>query len=352
MTNTATRVGSRIMPQTSEEFLESLRDGREVWIYGERVDDVTAHPAYRNSAHSLAALYDALEDPLMSDRLLVPTDTGSGGFTHAFFRASRSQDDLRAGRDAIETWQRLGFGWLGRTPDYKAALITGLGTNPDWFGEFAGNARHWYRRCQEEVLHIGHAIVNPPVDRGLGPEQVRDVFVHLDCETDAGLVISGAKVVATGSPLTQYVYVSHFGVPLKDKAFSVVFLAPTGAPGVKLLSRASYEEVTARTSSPTAHPLSSRLDENDSILVFDEALIPWENVLVYDADRANALDASSRRQTRGVFQAATQINEMTLSFIPKLLGVAAALALAGPWMLKVLVGYTRDLIMNIPSLVG
>jgi flagellar biosynthetic protein FliQ len=54
----------------------------------------------------------------------------------------------------------------------------------------------------------------------------------------------------------------------------------------------------------------------------------------------------------GVFQAATQINEMTLSFIPKLLGMATALVIAGPWMLKELVGYTRTLIESIPSLVG
>ena len=54
----------------------------------------------------------------------------------------------------------------------------------------------------------------------------------------------------------------------------------------------------------------------------------------------------------GVFQAATQINEMTLSFIPKLLGIAAALVIAGPWMLKQLVGYTRELFESIPSLIG
>ncbi len=52
----------------------------------------------------------------------------------------------------------------------------------------------------------------------------------------------------------------------------------------------------------------------------------------------------------GVFQAATQINEMTLSFIPKLLAVAATLAIAGPWMLNVLISYTRELITSIPSL--
>jgi flagellar biosynthesis protein FliQ len=54
----------------------------------------------------------------------------------------------------------------------------------------------------------------------------------------------------------------------------------------------------------------------------------------------------------GVFQAATQINEMTLSFIPKLIGMAATLVIAGPWMLKVLIGYTRELFESIPSLIG
>jgi flagellar biosynthetic protein FliQ len=54
----------------------------------------------------------------------------------------------------------------------------------------------------------------------------------------------------------------------------------------------------------------------------------------------------------GIFQAATQINEMTLSFIPKLIGMAAALVIAGPWMLNQLIGYTRTLIESIPGLIG
>jgi flagellar biosynthetic protein FliQ len=54
----------------------------------------------------------------------------------------------------------------------------------------------------------------------------------------------------------------------------------------------------------------------------------------------------------GIFQAATQINEMTLSFIPKLIGMATAMLVAGPWMLKQLVNYTRMLIESIPSLIG
>src|SRR6201999_671651 len=81
------------LPFTGAEFLESLRDGREVWIYGERVEDVTAHPAFRNAARSIARLYDALHDPANRDVLTAPTDTGSGGFTHKFFRVAHSREE-------------------------------------------------------------------------------------------------------------------------------------------------------------------------------------------------------------------------------------------------------------------
>src|SRR6202050_2339707 len=80
-------------PFTGAEFLESLRDDREVYIYGERVKDVTTHPAFRNSAASIALLYDALHDTALHDTLTAPTDTGSGGYTHKFFKAARSRRD-------------------------------------------------------------------------------------------------------------------------------------------------------------------------------------------------------------------------------------------------------------------
>ncbi|WP_037974241.1 4-hydroxyphenylacetate 3-hydroxylase N-terminal domain-containing protein, partial [Streptomyces sp. NRRL WC-3742] len=81
-------------PQTGEEYLESVRDGRDVWIYGERVTDVTAHPAFRNNARMVARLYDALHDPARNSELIVPTDTGSGGFTHPYFKAPYRAEDL------------------------------------------------------------------------------------------------------------------------------------------------------------------------------------------------------------------------------------------------------------------
>src|SRR6266571_8524172 len=88
-------------PQTGAEFIESLRDGREVFIYGERVKDVTVHPAFRNTARMIARLYDALHDPQRKPVLTTPTDTGSGGYTHRYFRAPYTWEEQLAARDAI-----------------------------------------------------------------------------------------------------------------------------------------------------------------------------------------------------------------------------------------------------------
>src|SRR6266571_1645847 len=88
-------------PFTGAEYLQSLRDGREVYIYGERVKDVTKHPAFRNAAVSVAKLYDALHDAKSKDVLTAPTDTGSGGYTHRFFKVARCSEDVIAQRDAI-----------------------------------------------------------------------------------------------------------------------------------------------------------------------------------------------------------------------------------------------------------
>ncbi len=191
-------------PFTGAEFLESLRDGREVYIYGERVKDVTTHPALRNSAASVALLYDALHDSETKDALTSPTDTGSGGYTHKFFKAAKSREEVIAQRDAIAAWARITYGWLGRSPDYKAAFLNTLGANAEFYGKFADNARAWHKRGQEAVLFLNHALVNPPIDRDKPAEQVKDVFITIQKETDAGIYVSGAKVVATNSALTHY----------------------------------------------------------------------------------------------------------------------------------------------------
>ncbi|HXL46585.1 MAG TPA: 4-hydroxyphenylacetate 3-hydroxylase N-terminal domain-containing protein, partial [Candidatus Binatia bacterium] len=111
------------LPYTGKEFLESLDDGREVWIYGERVKNITTHPAFQNCARMLARLYDALHDDHERGQHVLTEPTEWGGFTHRYFRAPTTVEEQVAGRDAIAAWARLTYGWLGRSPDYKAAFL-------------------------------------------------------------------------------------------------------------------------------------------------------------------------------------------------------------------------------------
>jgi aromatic ring hydroxylase len=133
-------------PMTGAEYLEALRDGREIWLYGECVKDVTIHPAFRNSARMVARLYDALHDPAQEVVLTTETDTGSGGRTHKFFWASRSAQELLEARDAIAAWAHIGYGWMGRSPDYKASFLGTLGSHSDYYAPYEANARRLYHQ--------------------------------------------------------------------------------------------------------------------------------------------------------------------------------------------------------------
>src|SRR6516225_2807909 len=309
----------RTRPYTGAEYLESLRDGREIWIYGERVKDVTTHPAFRNTVRLIARLYDALHDPKRQAVLTAPTDTGGGGFTHRFYKASRNAEELVAARDAIAEWARVTYGWIGRSPDYKAAFLATLGANDKYYAPYDENARRWYKKVQEEVSFVNHAIVNPPVDRDKPLDEVKDVYMHVTKERDDGLVVSGAKVVATTSSLTHFNFIANNGaLPIKTKPFAFVCMVPTDAPGVKLLCRPSYEYMSA-TGTPFDYPLSSRMDENDSILIFKDVFVPWENVFAYaDIEKVNNFFPRSGFLPRFMFQGCTRL-AVKLDFLAGLL---------------------------------
>src|ERR1700726_2884335 len=305
-------------PFTGAEFLQSLRDGREVYIYGERVKDVTTHPAFRNGAASIALLYDALHDEKTKAVLTAPTDTGSSGYTHKFFKVAHSAADVIAQRDAIAAWARISYGWLGRSPDYKAAFLNTLGANAEFYGKFADNARAWHKRAQEAGLYLNHALVNKPV------EEVKDVYITIQKETDAGIYVSGAKVVATNSALTHYNFLGqNMGQEVNDESMVVMFMAPMNTPGIKLICRQSYEFAAAATGSPWDYPLTSRFDENDAIFVFDNAFIPWENVFIHrDVERLKNFYPRSGFFNGFTLQGCTRL-AVKLDFIVGLLHKAA-----------------------------
>jgi 4-hydroxyphenylacetate 3-monooxygenase len=319
------KVGAEInYLMTGAEYLESLRDARQVYIYGERVKDVTTHPAFRNAARSIMRLYDTLHNPAQRDLLTTVDDYGIR--THKFFAPSKSAQELLAARDAIAAWARLSYGFMGRTPEYKAAFMASLGANPEFYAPFGEHALNWYKKFACRGLFLNHVLVNPPVDRKKPIHEVADVFVHVVKEQDDGIIVSGAKMLATGSAITHATFVAQNSSAHLEKGqaedFALVFIADMDTKGAKLLCRDSYE---AKAISPFDHPLSSRFDENDAVLLFDNAFIPWENVLVYrDVEKANAFYRASGFFSRYNLQSGTRLG-VKLDFMSGLFakGIAA-----------------------------
>ena len=305
-----------MVPFTGKEYLDSLDDGREVWIYGERVVKITEHPAFRNTARMVARLYDALHDPERKEILTEPTEWG--GFTHRFYHAPHTVEDQVAQRDAITEWQRSSWGWMGRSPDYKGSFLGTLGANAGFYRGFEENATRWYRKAQERTWYINHAIMHPPVDRHLPTADGSDVYVRVERESDAGIYVSGAKVVATNSALTHFTFVAHIAqVSIADPKFGPVFIH-RGIRGKATLP--GFQRISGRRARQSVdYPLSSRLDENDAILVLDNVFVPWEDVFIHgDLEQANNFNVGSGFLERASLHGCTRL-AVKLDFICGLL---------------------------------
>ncbi len=301
------KVSNQLM--TGQAYLESLNDGREIWFDGERVNNVVEHPAFRNAARSMARLYDALHDPELQDDLTIVDKFGSR--THRFFTPAYSADDLHGARKAIDIWQRINYGWMGRSPDYKAAFMAQLAEGHFFYDQFADNALNWYKKFSSQGLHLNHVLIDPPVNRAKSRAETRDIYLSLDKSDDKGMYVSGAKMVATGSALTHATFVGITGGVAsvmeknRDEDLALVFIVDMNAPGLKVISRPSYE---LKANSPFDAPLASRFDENDAVMVFENCFVPWENVLIYrDIDKVKQFQADSGFFNRYNLQAAVRL---------------------------------------------
>lgn len=292
---------------TGKSFIESLNDGREVLIDGETVTDVANHPAFRNSVRSIARMYDALHDPETTD--VMTTVDPDGYRTHAFFAPSFSSEDLLKARDAIAHWSRLSYGFMGRTPDYKAGFSATMHANPEFYEPFSANASAWYRRITREVLFLNHVLVNPPTGRGDPVSTWHDIYLHVEKEQDDGIIVRGAKMVGTSAPFSHLTFVAQNSalqlVDGKEEEFALVFILPMNTPRLRMICRKSYESSAV---SPFDNPLSSRFDENDAVLVFDDVFVPWENVLIYrNIQKAKTFYSASGFLNRYPLQSGTRL---------------------------------------------
>jgi 4-hydroxyphenylacetate 3-monooxygenase len=269
--------------KTGAQHLESLRDGRQVYIYGELVEDVTSHPAFRNAVASAAYLYDFQSRPENLQRMTLPLE-GDGMRVSRAWQLPTNYAELVARRQALAAWAETHFGFMGRSPDHVASCLSGMYMGIEQFEAFdperAEALRNYFYYARRNDLYLTYAIINPQADRSKAAHGQSDEFLAVRlCKKDAhGITVKGAKMLATSSIMANEVFVTCIQ-PLApgDEPYALSFAVPMNAQGLKVLSRKSYEFSAA---SVFDNPMSSRYDENDAVLYFDEVRVPWDRVFV------------------------------------------------------------------------
>lgn len=277
--------------KTGADHLRSLRDGRTVYIDGALVEDVTVHPAFRRSVQSAASLYDFQARPENLE-LMTFAPNGSNRRINRAWQMPRSHAELVTRRRALQAWAAVSYGFMGRSPDHLASAVTGQVMGIEVFrkhGEDRAKALlDYYDYASRNDLFLTYVIINPQADRSKDwGEQEDELVARIVDEDSTGLTVRGAKMLGTSSIMANEVFVANLQ-PLRpgeeDLAFSCAL--PMNAPGLRVLSRKSYE---AAAVSVFDNPISSRFDENDALIYFEDVKVPWDRVFVHrDVDMCRA----------------------------------------------------------------
>ncbi len=277
--------------KTGAEHIQSLRDGRAVYLDGERVADVTTHPAFRNAVRSAAALYDFQARPENLELMTFVADGANRRINRAW-QMPRNYEEMLLRRKAMQAWAGVSFGFMGRSPDHVASSFVGQRMGIEVFrrhGEARAKAlAGYFDYISRNDLFLTYVIVNPQADRSKDwGDQVEELVARIVDEDASGVTIRGAKMLGTSAIMANEVLVANLQ-PLKpgeeDLAFSCAL--PMNAKGMRVLSRKSYE---AAAKSLFDNPLSSRFDENDALIYFDDVKVPWDRMFVHrDVDMCRA----------------------------------------------------------------
>lgn len=272
-----------IAARTGAEFLAGLAaDGdREIWIGGEKVANPMDHEFLRPGAEAIARVYDAQHEH--AEVCLAP-NPDDGRLVNRTHLIPRSREDLERRRASMEVIASATGGMMGRVPDYLNVT----------FACFAGAADVWARRGNERGaenivnyqklmrdldLSTTHAIMNPAVDR-TKPEAEQlggEVSLHKVGETSEGIVVRGARMLATLAPFADEISV-YPGSDLRpgDEAYALAFALPMSTPGLRFLCRDSF----SKPKSTFDYPLSARFDEMDAVVIFDDVVVPWDRLFL------------------------------------------------------------------------
>jgi 4-hydroxyphenylacetate 3-monooxygenase len=269
--------------RTGEQFLEGLgQGGREIWLRGEKITHPLDHPELREAALSMARVFDLQHEH--ADEMLAPSPGDSGRMVNVTHLIPRSREDLERRRRAFELVAALSGGTMGRTPDYLNVT----------FACFAGRSDVWARRGNEQLaenlvayqalmrdrdLSTTHALMNPQVDRTKpeAEQAMGQVALHKAGETADSIVVRGARMLATLAPYADELLIyPGSDIRPQDGRYALSFAVPIATPGLRFICRDTY----SRQRDTFDYPLSSRFDEVDAVVIFDDVEIPKERVFL------------------------------------------------------------------------
>lgn len=268
---------------TGDEYRESLRDGRRVLYQGKPIDVLT-HPITRPGIDWMAALYDAQHDPDLADVLTFEREDGMRLST--VWLVPRTPEDLDRKRRCSEwmAWQTLAT--MGRTPDMLPWSPIG---QMAYFAEFekldpvnSHRLPMFFAEASESNRHLAGVLVEPQGTRARAAKagEERSAVMRVVGEDADGIVISGAKAVASYAPQAHDMLVGSIYYPHLRPEEAFWCAVPVGAPGLTFVCR---ETVTDPAATAFDHPVTSRGEEADAFAVFDEVHVPWERVWAYKA---------------------------------------------------------------------
>lgn len=276
------------MIRTGEQYRDSIRDGRQVWINGERVKDVTTHPMFKPVVDIRARIYDMAHEKATRG-VMSYVDEKTGERNAIGLKLPYTQQDWHDKRLAVDTVLDDIGGIATRVGDETIGEMWSLYDGKDVLNEvdprFAENIeRHIHRTLHEDPFHVS-ANTDPKGDRSKPPqEQDPDMLLHVVKETDAGIVVRGAKYETAAAYANQAFVkptIANWG-DAKLSDYAVGFIVNMSAPGLKFICRTGF----AGRANPDDYPLSNRCDEIDTLLIFDNVFIPWEDVLFYQHTKA------------------------------------------------------------------
>ena len=298
--------------RTGRQYLEGLRSqDREIWLGGERVHDVTTHPGLVNGARAIASLYDMQSDPQFKEIMTYRSPT-TGHPVGLSFIIPRTHDDLVRRREMMLRWARATCGMMGRSPDFMNVTFAAWAASADYFArgrpQFGDNMRRYYEHIRDNDLVLTHALINLQRSRNASGLYNLEEGTALHCvrETEAGIIVRGARILATLGPFADEIAVYSPRVPLYTDGhnpFALSFAIPCGTKGLRFLCRDSFDQGRSRFD----HPLSSRFDEMDCVVFFDDVLVPWERVfLLGDVDLLNRTGIETNFSAHSAHQGAVK----------------------------------------------